>query len=152
MPANIENPRKQFNFTIGLAGLNPFLAQEVDIPGIDIDVVAHGDTNHDIKTGGRKKIESIKIKKLMPAEVGDNWLFDWMNQVQNEFTGGGALPSQYKRNLTIIEYSNDNITPINRWICEGCWANKLSPQQLRRMNSENSMEDFELQVDKVRKV
>jgi phage tail-like protein len=152
MPANIENPRKQFNFTLSVPGLNPFLAQDVDIPGIEIDVVNHGDTNHDIKTGGRKKIEPIKIKKLIPAEIGDTWLFDWINRVQNEFTGGGQLPSQYKTNIIITEFSNDNQTILNRWVAEGCWPNKLSAQQLRRMASENSMEDFELQVDKITKI
>lgn len=149
--ANIENPRKQFNFTIGIPGVNPFLCQDVDLPDIEIDVVAHGDTNYDVKTGGRKKISSMKIKKLIPAESSDTWLFDYLNRIQDEYLGGGELPSQYKLNVTVTEYSTDNQTIINRWICEGWWPNKLSGQQLRRMNSDNSMEDFEAQVDRCRK-
>jgi len=154
MPAYIENPRKNFNFSAIFSGLplNPFLIQEFDLPSFDIDVVAHGDTNHDIKTGGRIKFDAVKMKKLMVATGPDTWLYTWLILIQDVLTGGGQLPMIYKRSLTVFEYSNDNSTPINTWLLEGCWPNKLDAIQLRRLGSENTMESLELQVDKIFKL
>ena len=150
--ANIANPRKQFNFSIYAPGLNPFLAQKVTIPEVSIDVVEHGDTNYDVKTGGRKKIGTILIDQISPATGPDNWVETWMNQVQNEILGGGFLPSIYKRNLTIDEYSTDGVTIINQHECFGCWPSKRNGIELNRRGSDNTLKSIELQVDQVNKI
>lgn len=150
--ANIANPRKQFNFSIFAAGLNPFLAQKVTIPEQSIDVTEHGDTNYDVKTGGRKKIGVITIEQIMTATGPDNWVESWMNQVQNEFLGGGFLPIIYKRNLTIDEFSNDGVTLINSTPCFGCWPSKRNGIELSRRGSDNTLKSIELQVDQIGRV
>lgn len=150
--ANIANPRKQFNFSIFAAGLNPFLAQKVTIPEISIDVVEHGDTNYDVKTGGRKKLGPIVIEQIMTAIGPDNWVESWINQVQNEFLGGGFLPIIYKRNLTIDEFSNDGVTLINQHLCFGCWPSKRNGIELNRRGSDNTLKTLELQVDQIQKI
>ncbi len=150
--ANIANPRKQFQFSIFAPGLNPFLAQKVTIPEVSIDVVEHGDTNFDVKTGGRKKFGKITIEKISTALGPDNWLESWMNEVQNVFLGGGLLPVVYKRTLTIDQYSNDGITIINSWICYGAWPSKRNGIELDRKGSDNTMESIELEVDQVSKI
>lgn len=149
--ANIANPRKQFQFSIYAPGLNPFLAQKVTIPEESFDVTEHGDTNYDVKTAGRKKIGKINIEKISTAIGPDNWIDDWMNEVGNEFLGGGFLPDIYKRTLTIDEYSNDGVTIINSYICYGCWPSKRNGKELDRKGSDNTMESIELEVDRVRK-
>ncbi len=145
--AQIPNPRKTFNFSIAVAGLNPFLAQEVDIPDFDIDVTEHGDTNHDIKTGGRAKFGTLKIKKISSATGPDNWIWNWMLQVQNVFTGGGDLPSNYKRTVVVEQFLNDGVTVINSWVFYGSWPSKINGVSFKRTGSDNTMEDIELQVD-----
>lgn len=150
--ANIANPRKQFQFSITAPGLNPFLAQKVTIPEISVDVTEHGDTNYLVKTGGIKKIGKIQIEKISTALGPDNWLENWLAEVQNEFLGGGLLPAIYKRTLTIDQYSNDGITIINSWICYGCFPSKRDGIDLDRKGSDNTMEKIELEVDQIAKV
>ena len=145
--AKIQNPRKQFNFGIQIFGMNEFLCQEVDLPDFEIDVIPHGDTNYDVKTGGRAKVGTLNVKKIMSATAPDNFLWAWLTQVQNIQVGGGALPSLYKRNITVKEYSNDGVTILNIWQYFGVWPSKLNGLKLSRVGSENTIEDIEFQVD-----
>lgn len=147
--AQIANPRKQFNFTITIAGLNPFLAQEVTIPEQSFDITEHGDTNFLVKTGGIKKFGKIIISKISRATGPDNWLNNWMTEVQDTAFGGGLLPSVYKRNVVIEQFSNDGVTVINRWSCFGCWPSKRDGVDLKRTGSDNTLEKFELEVDEI---
>lgn len=149
--ANIANPRKQFQFSISVPGLNPFLAQKVTIPEQSIDVTEHGDTNYDVKTGGRVKYGKILIDKISTALGPDNWVEDWMATVQNVFLGGGLLPSLYKQTVTIDQYSNDGVTIINSWTLYGAWPSKRNGVDLDRKGSDNTLESIELELDQVAK-
>jgi hypothetical protein len=149
--ANIANPRKQFNFSIFALGLEPFLAQKVTIPEESIDVVEHGDTNYDVKTGGRKKIGALTIEKIMAGTGADNWVETWMSTIQNEFLGGGFLPSVYKQTLVIYEFATDGVVVINKTTCYGCWPSKRNGIELNRRGSDNTLQSIEFQVDQVQK-
>jgi phage tail-like protein len=145
--ANIANPRKQFQFSVYAPGLNPFLCQKITLPEWSIDITEHGDTNYLVKTGGIKKIGKLLMEKISSALAPDNWVENWMSEVQNEFLGGGFLPSIYKRTLTVDQYSNDGITIINTWTFYGCWPSKRNGIDLDRKGSDNTMESIELEVD-----
>ena len=77
MGAKVKNPRKKFLFGIAFPKhpFNVFLAQKVTMPDIEIEEVAHGDINRDVKTAGRVTIGTLTVEKLMttsgrkPAEV-----------------------------------------------------------------------------------
>lgn len=147
--AMVENPRKNFNFSIIVEGMNPFLAQEVEIPEIEIEPVMHGDTNHDIKTAGRVKIGMIKIRKLSTAQAPDNLFWDWMKSIQNVFLGGGTIPAFYKRTIVIEQFGTDGISVINVHIFTGCWPTKRAAISLNRTTSENTIEEIDFCVDKL---
>ena len=148
--AMIENPRKEFNFSIFTPGLNPFLAQKVTLPDWEVDEVAHGDTNYDVKTGGRAKFGSLTIEKISVATAPDNWIWLWIRQIQDVFLGGGQLPSTYKRTIEIHEYSTDGITILNRHVLYGVWPKKINGKELNRMGSDNTLEKIEFAVDRPR--
>jgi len=152
--AQIDNPRKGFNFSIQIATLpiNPWLCQEVTIPEAAVEVAEHGDTNHDIKTGGRMKYTNVLLDKLMTTDGPDNYFFDWINSVADVIIGGGLPPQAYKRIITISELAEDGATIINTWILTGAWPCKINGQKLSRQSSDNSIESIELCVDKVQKV
>lgn len=152
--AHIENPRKEFAFTIAVAPLpfNPWLAQEVDIPESSIDVTEHGDANHDIKTGGRRKFTTVNITKLLTTDGPDNYFWDWHSSVQDVLSGGGLPPQAYKRIVTVSELAEDGVTVINTWLLTGAWPNKINGQKLKRQGSDNSIETIELCVDNIEKV
>lgn len=147
MSAKIPNPRKQFQFTIILPGLNPFLAQEVKQPDVDFDVQEHGDTNFDVKTAGKKKIGMLTVNKIAPADGIDTFFRTWANQIQNTLLGGGALPSNYKRTIMVEEYSNDGVTVLERHIYSGCWPSKINGKDLSRKGSDNTTQSIEFCVD-----
>lgn len=147
--AQIPNPRKAFNFSIFIPGLDPFLCQEVDVPEVDIDVVEHGDANFLAKTGGLKKIGTLKVKKIAPATGPDNFIWNWLFGVQNEFTGGGELPTTYQETLVVEQYSNDGVTILDTFVCYNCWPSKVGGVQFRRNASDNSIEEIEFQVERM---
>ena len=152
--ANISNPRKQFNFSIQVveAPINPFLCQEVDLPEITIEQTSHGDTNHDIKTGGRISVGNLTIQKIMTTSGADNYFFDWALSVADPVLGGGLVPDEYKRTLLITELAEDGVSAVNTWVCTGAWPTKINGQKLNRLSSDNSIENIELSVDKAEKL
>ena len=152
--AQVSNPRKEFNFTIQIAPapINPFLAQKVEIPEITIDQTEHGDTNHDIKTAGRVKVGNINISKIMTTSGADNYMFDWAYSCQDPIIGGGLVPRQYKRVVTITELAEDGTSALNTWVCIGCWPTKINGMKLDRQSSDNTIESIELSVDKIEKL
>lgn len=152
--AQIENPRKAFNFSIQIAPapINPFLCQKVESPEITITQTNHGDTNHDIKTAGRVETGNLRIDKISTTSGADNYMFDWAYSCQDPIIGGGLVPSRYKRIITITELAEDGTSALNTWICTGCFPTKINGLSLDRQSSDNTMESIEFSVDKVEKL
>jgi phage tail-like protein len=152
--AQIENPRKEFNFSIQIAPapINPFLAQDVTLGEISIAQTKHGDTNYDVKTAGRVDFGNLTIDKIMTTSGADNYMFDWGLQCADAMIGGGLPPSQYKRTVILTELAEDGTSVLNTWICEGAWPTKINGQKFSRGSSDNSMEKIELSVDRMEKL
>jgi len=152
--AKFANPRKRFNFSIQISPdpINPFLFQKVTLPDSDIEEVMHGDTNHDIKTAGRRTVGKIVCEKLMPSDQGDSYMFSWHDTCQSMILGGGAPPQIYKKVITIVEMAEDGATVLNTWIAQGVWPSSLPGAELDRQSSENTIENVEFSVDKWNKV
>lgn len=150
--AKINNPKKQFNFNVIAPGLNPYAVQVANIPDHEIEQVEHGDVNYTVKTPGRISFGNVILEKLRPLDYTDNWIWDWIDQTQNAFTGGGGIPDNIKRNITIVQLASDNITVTDQWEIEGAWPTRLNDMNLSRVTSDNSLEKIELSVDRVRKV
>jgi len=147
--ANVSNPRKKFNFSIQIAPapINPFLCQSVDLPDVDIEQTRHGDTNYDVKTGGRVSIGNLSIDKIATTSGSDNYFYDWAMSVQDIILGGGLVPDFYKRIVTVSELAEDGTSILNTHIYLGCWPTKINGQGLDRMSSDNTIESVELSVD-----
>jgi len=147
--ANFANPRKGFNFSIQISPdpINPFMFQKVTLPDVEIEEVAHGDTNHDIKTGGRVKYGKLSCEKLMPSRQSDQYINAWMVAVASSIIGGGVPPDVYKKVITVTEFAEDGMTPVDVHVYAGCWPSKKNGQELNRMNSDNSIESVEFSID-----
>lgn len=173
--AKVHNPRKGFNFSVSIidpvtgAEMNPYLVQKLNLPDVDIESVAHGDANYDIKTAGRKKVGNLSLEKLMPSETSDTQMWDWGELCQSIPAGGGTHPTIYKRTIIIREFDeagdglnaitstpigNFSITPraINTWVARDCWPTKFNGLPFDRMSSENSIEKMEFSVDEFYKL
>lgn len=152
--AHIANPRKQFKFSIEIVGIpmNPYLAQTVEHPEVDVEPVPHGDANYEVKTAGMSRTGNATITKLMTTTGPDNFMFNWKTLCQDEILGGGAVPDVYKKDVIVTEFAEDGQTILNRHIWHGCWPTKIQGQTNDRTASENTMETVELSVDYVNKI
>jgi hypothetical protein len=150
--AQIQNPKKQFNFGILIPGMNEFLAQKVTLPDFEIEEVLHGDFNFDVKTGGRAKFGRLIMEKLSRADQNDSLIWNYLRSIQNVYTGGGMLPSMYKSTLEVYHYAPDGITVLDIYRYEGAWPCKLNGIELNRSQSENTIESIEWCVDQPDKV
>ena len=92
------------------------------------------------------------LEKLLSTEGADNYFWDWSSSVNDAVIGGGLVPSEYKRVLTISEIAEDGTSILNTWICTGCFPHKINGQELDRTIGENSLETLELCVDIVEKL
>jgi phage tail-like protein len=149
--ANISNPRKKYNWTIAFPGfaLEPFLVQNVEIPDREIEVVEHGDTNYDVKTGGRVKLGMLTLEKIMTTSGSDGYFEGWMAMINDSFTGGGSTPTTYKRTIVVTELAEDGTTALNIWTMTGCWPSKRNGLALDRTESDNTIESLEICVDRM---
>lgn len=150
--AIIQDPRKFFQFSIILEGLNPFLCQEVEVPEVEVEKAEHGDTNYDVKTAGRTKYGTLRLKKLRVASASDNLFFNWMKQCSNVWSGGGDTPILYKKNLYVDELGLDGSTILNSEFYENVWPSRRGAMNFQRMTSDNLIEEIEMEVDRVDRV
>ena len=152
--AKFANPRKSFNFSITITPdpINPFMFQKVTLPDAEIEQVAHGDTNHDIKTAGRVSYGNINAEKLQPSNQGDAYMWSWFDACQSSIIGGGSPPEIYKKVITIEEFAEDGVTILNTWIATGVWPARLPGAEKNRLSSDNTIENIEFSVDKLEKI
>lgn len=150
--AEYDNPQKSFTFGVIAPGLNPYAVQQCDLADTDFDEVTHGQDNHDIKTAGKIKFGDVTINKLRPMVETDNWIWAWVQLIQNAQLGGGALPSIYKRNIRIVQYSADGVTITDAWDLQGAWPKKINGFKLDKTKSENVMEEITFAIDTQTKV
>lgn len=147
--AKVKNPRKGFNYSISFTGhpINSYLVQKVTLPDVEIEQVAHGDTNHDIKTAGRVTIGNLILEKLCTTSGSDTWLHDWLLACQDSKLGGGNIPDVYKQTCIVSELAEDGISILNTHIYEGVWPCKITGIDLDRNTSDNIIEKAEFSVD-----
>jgi phage tail-like protein len=152
--AKFANPRKKFNWSIQISPdpINPFQFQKVTVPEITVEQTEHGDTNHDIKTGGRVKYGNMTCEKLSPSNESDAYLFHWIDSIQSAMLGGGIPPALYKKTITVFEYAEDGVTVLNTWFATGVWPCKINGLDLDRNSSDNTIETVEFSVDVIQKV
>lgn len=153
MGAQVKNPRKKFLFRLTFVKhpMNAYLCQKVTLPDVEIEQVAHGDINRDVKTAGRVTVGNMTVEKLMTTSGPDNWLHDWLYACQDHINGGGLTPSQYWENMTVEELAEDGVTVINTWILEEVWPCKVSGLDLDRTSSDNTIESIEFAVGTIDK-
>ena len=116
------------------------------LPDIEIDQVAHGGVNRDVKTAGRVTIGNLIVEKLMTTAGSDTWLHDWLYSCQDHIVGGGLVPSQYWETAIVNELAEDGVSVLNTHVFEEVWPCKITGLDLDRMASENTIESIEFSV------
>ena len=148
MGAKVKNPRKKFLWSISFPKhpINTYLFQTCQLPDIEIDQVAHGDVNRDVKTAGRVTVGNLVVEKLLTTAGLDTWLQDWLYSCQDMIAGGGLVPSEYWETAIVNELAEDGVSVLNTWLLEEVWPCKVTGLDLDRMASENTIENIEFSV------
>lgn len=149
MSAKIANPAKQFQFRILIPGLNPFLVQKVKSPDLEFEIAEHGDSNFKVKTAGIQNVGQVTIENIFDATSVSPAITTWMKSIGDTKTGGGAIPSIYKKNIVIEQLAPNGQTAVQRWVCEGAWPQKRNGVEFDRKQSDNTLESVEFCVDEV---
>ena len=148
MGAKVKNPRKKFLWSIMFPKhpINTYLFQSCTLPDIEIDQVAHGDVNRDVKTAGRVTIGNLIVEKLMTTAGSDTWLHDWLYSCQDHIVGGGLVPSQYWETAIVNELAEDGVSVLNTHVFEEVWPCKITGFDLYIMASYNTIVSKEFSV------
>lgn len=148
----VNNAQKQFNFAIEISGIDQFYIQEIKMPDVEVAAVKHGASNYSVKTAGSVQTGDAELMKLVVAENADNWAYDWLNRAQNNDTGQGGIPSQYREDI-VVKRLNPAGSTIDRYIWKGAWVRKVSTSNLKRGEAdENVIETVTVSIDKVIKL
>lgn len=148
----VNNPQKQFNFAIEISGIDQFYFQELKTPDVEIAAVAHGATNHTIKTAGAVTTGDAELMKLIPADTIDDFAYEWLYRAQNPETGKGGTPAQYKENVVVKRINGAGKT-VDRYIWEGAWVRMISTSNFARGEAnENIIETVTVSVDRVKRL
>lgn len=148
MGAKVKNPRKVFLFSLTFPKhpINTYLFQKCTLPDVEIEQVAHGDINRDVKTAGRVTIGNLIVEKLSTTSGSDTWLHDWLYSCQDHIVGGGLTPSEYWETVIVNELAEDGVSVINTHLFEEVWPCKVNGVELDRMSSDNTIESIEFSV------
>lgn len=154
MPAQINNPRKKFLWSIQFVEhpVNNYLFQNITLPEVTIEQVSHGDINRDVKTAGRISVGNLTASKLETTSGSDVWIWAWLSACQNMILGGGLTPSEYWSTCIVNELAEDGVSVLNSWICSEVWPTRVNGQELDRMSSDNSIEEIEFSVGYIEKL
>lgn len=144
----VSNPHKKFQFSIFLFGMNPFLAQKVTLADRELEVVKHGEGNHTVKTAGMIDLGTLKVEKIMTASLPDKLIWGWIRMAQDEFTGGGAPPDVYKKNIQVQILGTNGSSVLQTYNYLGAWPTKVNGIELDRLSSDNTIQSIEFSVDR----
>ena len=149
MSTAIKNPRKKFNFGIAFPldySIPDFGCQKVTLPEVEIEQTEHGVGNTVQNTPGMVKtgkltVSMIEPNKLLPVSDAIYALF---KAIQDPTTGFGMVDG-YEITITVTEYS-PTMTPLNTWVCNGCWPSKVNGKEYDRVSSDNLVNEIEFVV------
>lgn len=146
--AKINNPRKLFQFSVTIPGVQPFLVQTIKLPDYELETDEHGDTNYKVKTAGMVNLGLLSLSKICDATpFVDTFIWNLMKSIQNQELGGGALPSVYKFPIMIEQFGPDGITVLQRWTYLGGWPKRINGVEFNRAQSGNTIEAIDFEVD-----
>lgn len=147
--AKINNPAKQFQFNILIAGVNPFSVQELTMPDYAFNSDEHGDTIYKVKTAGMLDVGTLKISKIINAIGFDRWLWDKIRLMANTLTGSMDIPSNYKELIIVQQMAPNYIVPLQTWTWEGCFPLRINGVDFSRTKSDNTIHTVEFSVDRL---
>lgn len=143
MAQELEYPIPKFRFTVDLGG-EEVSAQEVTGLESEVEFIEYrtGDHPTDVKmkVPGLQKVSNITIKRGLYN--GNNYLFDWFQQVKDARNENGSF-EEHKRQV-LITLMDTMGNPVFKWTLTNAFPVKLSAPDLNAEDNGIAIETIEL--------
>lgn len=105
-----------------------------DVPHFSVETLEYRRGNEVVKFAGVPSFEagSVVVDDIVGIDT-KSILMAWQGLVYNVHTRRGGRMRDYKRDATLIEYTQD-YEPIRAWKLVGCWPSELSEDSFDREN------------------
>jgi hypothetical protein len=96
------------------------------VPHFSLEVLEYKRGNEKVKFAGTPTFNggSITVDDIVGIDT-KNILLAWQAQAYDVHTGKGGRMKHYKKNCTLIEYTQD-YEQVRKWDLRGCWISELS--------------------------
>lgn len=142
------NPRKVYRFAVEVDGLDTAYAQKVKLPKFEVASAKHGDGPFTINTASRINFGQLEMETLKPSESAAVWWKDWLALIVNLQSGAMSTPELYKKNISIVEYSADGITIVERHELWGVYPADIDLADLDKLGEGNAIDKLKFNVDR----
>ena len=165
MPINMNGSHLSSNRTFEFQKMNQFeliigdLAQEVTLsvskaflPEVSLDVVEVPYFNGKTKFAGLANFEggSIEVRDAIGADI-EKILYNWFKSTYDWTTGSMGYATDYKKEITVIEYSGDG--QVSRtWKLKGCWISTFAGGELDYSSGDLKVITLTIQYDSAERV
>lgn len=105
-----------------------------DVPHFELNVLEYKRGNETVRFAGTPTFNagSVKVDDVVGMDT-KSILMAWQGLAYNVHTRKGGRMKDYKRNCTLIEYTQD-YEQVRSWTLYGCWISGLSEDAFDREN------------------
>ena len=105
-----------------------------DVPHFELGVLEYKRGNETVRFAGTPTFNagSIKVDDVVGVDT-KSILMAWQGLAYNVHTRKGGRMKDYKRNCTLVEYTQD-YEQVRSWTLYGCWISALSEDAFDREN------------------
>jgi hypothetical protein len=121
---------------------------KASVPHFSLEVLEYKRGNEKVKFAGTPTFESgsLTVDDVVGIDT-KNILLAWQAQAYDVHTGKGGRMKHYKKNCTLIEYTQD-YEQIRKWDLRGCWISALSEDDFDKENDGKRQITVTVEYDK----
>jgi hypothetical protein len=118
------------------------------VPHFSLEVLEYKRGNEKVKFAGTPSYESgsLTVDDVVGIDT-KNILLAWQAQAYDVHTGKGGRMKHYKKNCTLIEYTQD-YEQVRQWDLRGCWISALSEDDFDKENDGKRQISVTIEYDK----
>ena len=149
--ATVMDVRRQWQFTVQIAGIPPMLVTECTLPSPKMDEIKlpQGGANYAIKLpSGIVEWSDLVIKKAMLENAPDRFGWSWLQQAA-DCRSGVNLPATVVKKDGVILALNSVGAVVETYQVRGCWVKEIKMPEQRGEGKDLQIEELTIAVDRM---
>ncbi|CAM2070219.1 Phage tail protein [Sulfidibacter corallicola] len=136
---------QRWQFAVEINGFDVALFSKSNLPKTEFEEVTFNPAGSMFpqKLAGRVKFDDITLEKGVLQDGSEQAARDWITAIVDVNAGNGALPSDYMRQVELVQYDRSG-SETRRWTLHGAWIKALEYDELEGGSSENLIEKLTL--------